>query len=109
MRIDLHLHTTASDGTDTPAELVKRAWDAGIKVISITDHDTIAGLAEARAACRSIGLDDRTNAHFLNLPFYETGGIKKGEFPDVRVMLVDVGKCAAESQTYKRNIQFFHM
>ena len=34
--------------------------------------------AEARAACRSIGLNDRTNAHFLNLPFYETGGIKKG-------------------------------
>ena len=35
--------------------------------------------AEARAACRTLGLDDRTNAHFLNLPFYETGGIKKGE------------------------------
>ena len=50
MKIDLHLHTTASDGTDTPAELVKKAWDAGIKVISITDHDTIAGLAEAHAA-----------------------------------------------------------
>ena len=33
--------------------------------------------AEARAACRTLGLDDRTNAHFLNLPFYETGGIKK--------------------------------
>ena len=38
--------------------------------------------AEARAACRSIGLDDRTNAHFLNLPFYETGGIKKGKLSD---------------------------
>ncbi len=35
--------------------------------------------AEARAACRTLGLDDRTHAHFLNLPFYETGGIKKGE------------------------------
>ena len=35
--------------------------------------------AEARAACRTLGLNDRTNAHFLNLPFYETGGIKKGE------------------------------
>ena len=49
MKIDLHLHTTASDGTDTPAELVKKAWDAGIKVISVTDHDTVAGLAEAHA------------------------------------------------------------
>ncbi len=35
--------------------------------------------AEARAACRSFGLNPDTNAHFLNLPFYETGGIKKGE------------------------------
>ena len=35
--------------------------------------------AEAKAACRSFGLNDETNAHFLNLPFYETGGIKKGE------------------------------
>lgn len=35
--------------------------------------------AEARAACREIGLDPDTNAHFLNLPFYETGGIKKGQ------------------------------
>ena len=35
--------------------------------------------AEARAAVRSFGLNDNTNAHFLNLPFYETGGIKKGE------------------------------
>ncbi len=38
--------------------------------------------AEARAACRTLGLNDRTNAHFLNLPFYETGGIKKGELSD---------------------------
>lgn len=35
--------------------------------------------AEAKAACRSLGLNDKTNCHFLNLPFYETGGIKKGE------------------------------
>ena len=38
--------------------------------------------AEAKAACRSLGLNDRTNCHFLNLPFYETGGIKKGELSD---------------------------
>ena len=41
--------------------------------------------AEARAACRSIGLNDRTNAHFLNLPFYETGGIKKGLLSDADI------------------------
>ncbi len=44
--------------------------------------------AEARAACRSIGLDDRTNAHFLNLPFYETGGIKKGQLSDDDIEIV---------------------
>ena len=44
--------------------------------------------AEARAACRSIGLNDRTNAHFLNLPFYETGGIKKGLLSDADIEIV---------------------
>ena len=44
--------------------------------------------AEARAACRSIGLNDRTNAHFLNLPFYETGGIKKGQLCDDDIEIV---------------------
>lgn len=44
--------------------------------------------AEARAACRSIGLNDRTNAHFLNLPFYETGGIKKGQLSDADIEIV---------------------
>lgn len=44
--------------------------------------------AEARAACRSIGLNDRTNAHFLNLPFYETGGIKKGQLTDADIEIV---------------------
>lgn len=45
---DLHSHSTASDGTLTPAELVKRAADAGVDVLALTDHDTTAGLAEAR-------------------------------------------------------------
>ena len=44
--------------------------------------------AEARAACRSLGLDDRTNAHFLNLPFYETGGIKKGELGEKDIEII---------------------
>lgn len=46
MRVDLHLHTTASDGSDTPRELVRLAKDKGLSVIAITDHDTIAGLSE---------------------------------------------------------------
>lgn len=50
MRIDLHTHSTASDGTDTPAQLVQRAAAEGLDVIAITDHDTTAGWAEATAA-----------------------------------------------------------
>ncbi|MGQ4616353.1 PHP domain-containing protein [Nocardia sp. R7R-8] len=47
MRIDLHTHSTASDGTDTPAELVRNAAAAGLDVVAITDHDTTAGWADA--------------------------------------------------------------
>ncbi|MEW1673967.1 PHP domain-containing protein [Streptomyces noursei] len=50
MRIDLHTHSTASDGTDTPAELVRHAAAAGLDVVALTDHDTVRGHAEARAA-----------------------------------------------------------
>jgi 3',5'-nucleoside bisphosphate phosphatase len=47
---DLHTHSTASDGTLTPTELVARAAAAGITVLALTDHDTTAGIAEAQAA-----------------------------------------------------------
>ncbi|MFE9019797.1 PHP domain-containing protein [Streptomyces sp. NPDC007808] len=50
MRIDLHTHSTASDGTDTPAELVRRAAAVGLDVVALTDHDTTRGHAEAIAA-----------------------------------------------------------
>ncbi|HEX5474556.1 MAG TPA: PHP domain-containing protein [Vicinamibacterales bacterium] len=54
--IDLHLHTTASDGALSPAALVRRAALAGLTVISITDHDTTAGIAPAAAAARTAHL-----------------------------------------------------
>ncbi|ATL30286.1 PHP domain-containing protein [Streptomyces formicae] len=47
MRIDLHTHSTASDGTDTPAELVRNASAAGLDVVALTDHDTTRGHAAA--------------------------------------------------------------
>ncbi len=49
-RIDLHCHSSASDGTDTPAELVRAAASAGLGVVAITDHDTTSGWAPAVAA-----------------------------------------------------------
>jgi Predicted metal-dependent phosphoesterases (PHP family) len=50
MRIDLHAHSTVSDGTDTPAQLVAAAVDAGLDVLAITDHDSTAGWDAALAA-----------------------------------------------------------
>ena len=45
--IDLHTHTTASDGTDSPADIVLRALSLGLQALAITDHDTFAGADEA--------------------------------------------------------------
>ncbi len=50
MRIDLHVHSNASDGTDSPARVASRAGAAGLDVLALTDHDTQAGVDEARAA-----------------------------------------------------------
>ena len=50
MRADLHVHSNASDGTDPPAEVMSRAAQAGLDVVALTDHDTTAGLAQAREA-----------------------------------------------------------
>ena len=55
MKYDLHLHTTASDGRLTPAELVALALERGLEVISITDHDSVGGVEEALAAAGSSG------------------------------------------------------
>lgn len=54
--IDLHLHTTASDGRLQPAELVRQSVAAGLTIISITDHDTVAGLEEGRRGANEAGI-----------------------------------------------------
>nr|WP_223187750.1 PHP domain-containing protein [Streptomyces sp. CBMA29] len=50
----MHAHSTASDGTDAPAELVRNAAGAGLDVVALTDHDTVGGYAEATAALREL-------------------------------------------------------
>jgi predicted metal-dependent phosphoesterase TrpH len=50
VRIDLHVHSSASDGTDPPAEVARRAAAAGLDVVALTDHDTMAGTAAAVGA-----------------------------------------------------------
>ncbi len=55
--IDLHTHTTASDGALTPRELVERAHGLGIRTLSVTDHDTLAGVPAAAAAAAACGME----------------------------------------------------
>ena len=56
MRIDLHTHSSLSDGTDTPSELVAAAATAGLDVVALCDHDTFDGLAEATVAGSALGV-----------------------------------------------------
>lgn len=55
--VDLQTHTTASDGTCTPTRVVQMAAEKGIRVVGITDHDTVRGLAEAAAAGARAGVE----------------------------------------------------
>lgn len=56
-RIDLHAHTTHSDGTCTPTELVELAAEVGLHALAVTDHDTMSALPEARAAGEHHGIE----------------------------------------------------
>ena len=55
--IDLHAHTTASDGSLTPTELIVAAAEGGLTAIAVTDHDTLDGLAEAEEAARQMNIE----------------------------------------------------
>lgn len=55
--IDLHTHSLASDGSDAPADLVKKAAKAGLAAVALTDHDTLSGLGEAEEAAARLGID----------------------------------------------------
>lgn len=52
--VDLHVHSTASDGTDSPAQISRRADSLGLAAVALTDHDTLAGLDEAEEAARGL-------------------------------------------------------
>ena len=81
MRIDLHSHSTASDGTDPPAEVMRRARAAGLDVIALTDHDTLAGQDKARQALpdgltlvTGMELSARLDSHSVHLLSYLPSG-----------------------------------
>ena len=56
-RIDLHLHTTHSDGSRTPAEVLQLAHKATVTALAITDHDIVTGIPEAIAAGAELGIE----------------------------------------------------
>jgi len=76
VRIDLHIHTTASDGTLTPSEVVDLALETKLKAIAITDHDTLAGSKEALQAGIPPSLDFLTGVEISagSPPFYAGAG-----------------------------------
>jgi predicted metal-dependent phosphoesterase TrpH len=91
--IDLHTHTTASDGTDSPAALVNKALSAGITTLAITDHDSTSGWSEAVSALRTplslvLGAEISTlttegvSVHMLGLLF-------DGENQEMQTMLAE--------------------
>lgn len=55
--VDLHCHSTASDGTLAPADVVRLAKESGLSALSLTDHDSVGGIAEAAAEAKKLGID----------------------------------------------------
>jgi predicted metal-dependent phosphoesterase TrpH len=87
--VDLHMHSTASDGSRAPAEVVRAARAAGLAAIALTDHDTVAGLAEAQLAGAELGVrvvngvelsavEGDTETHLLGLHLQDTGVLERG-------------------------------
>jgi predicted metal-dependent phosphoesterase TrpH len=82
VRIDLHSHSSASDGTDPPGEVMRRARAAGLDMIALTDHDTLGGQDEARAALppgltlvTGMELSSRLDGHSVHLLSYLPHGM----------------------------------
>jgi predicted metal-dependent phosphoesterase TrpH len=87
--VDLHMHSTASDGSRSPADVVRAAKKASLVAIALTDHDTVAGLDEARAAGEELGVrvingvelsavEGETETHLLGLHLRDTGVLERG-------------------------------
>jgi predicted metal-dependent phosphoesterase TrpH len=87
--IDLHLHTTASDGALAPPELVNKARAAGLSIISLTDHDTTAGVDAARDAARAAGVE--------LIPGIEVTAVEDGRDTHVLGYFIDTASTALQS------------
>jgi predicted metal-dependent phosphoesterase TrpH len=96
MRIDLHLHTTASDGLLEPTALVRAVQNAGIEIFSITDHDTVGALGDASREAESTGLrlipGIELTAYWGRVEFHILGYFIDPENAALRVFLKRTGE-----------------
>lgn len=87
--VDLHMHSTASDGSRAPADVVRAARDAGLAAIALTDHDTVAGLPDAQRAGEALGVrivngvelsavEGETETHLLGLHLQDLTVLERG-------------------------------
>ena len=94
--VDLHMHSTASDGSRAPADVVRAAKQASLAAIALTDHDSVAGLAEAQAAGAELGVrvvngvelsavEGESETHLLGLHLRDTSVLERG-LADLREM-----------------------
>ena len=84
-KIDLHMHSMFSDGTDTPEEIVLKAKKAGIGIISLTDHNTLAGIIPFREACQKYGQTGIDGTE-LTTKYPEPGAALEKDWPEVHVL-----------------------
>ena len=101
-RADLHVHTTASDGEYTPEQVVAHARLAGLCAVAITDHDTLAGVAQARAAAGAHielipGVEISTT--FAGREFHLLGYFVRTDHEELNAVLA--GVCAARRETFR--------
>ncbi len=101
--IDLHTHTTASDGSLSPTALVQKAQEVGLAAMAVTDHDTIGGLQEAQAEARRLGLDFITGVELSvedkDGRFHLLGYGFDPEFPELADKLVELRRSRALRNT----------
>jgi predicted metal-dependent phosphoesterase TrpH len=114
--VDLHTHSTASDGLYSPSELLHRAREAGLRVLALTDHDTTDGIAEARKAAQALdielipGIEVNTDiggreVHVLGyFPEYE-----RPAFQEVLQILRDARELRGQRMVEKLNQQGMHI
>ena len=87
--VDLHMHSTASDGSRAPADVVRAAHAAGLAAIALTDHDTVAGLPDAQRAGAELGLrivngvelsavEGEAETHLLGLHLQDLSVLERG-------------------------------